>query len=317
MADPDAGIVPVLRLDRFVCEIAFRTSGRVSRRWGQTLRGGFGLALRRLSCSRRRETCGGCALFTVCPYSYLFETPVPPASEVMRLYPHAPHPLIIESPDHAPGVPEPGTKIRFSFILIGKALEYLPYVALAFQDLGAAGLGSDKVRYDLLGIFGENGQERWMPGGKAAAADGTALGLSPGQSRHCRFSLRLVTPLRIQTAGRINRAPDLPDIAEALARRIFLLRYFYGDGYTEILAPAYRPAAAGAVPLERKTAWNEHRRHSTRQQRDIPVGGVTGWLRWEGDFGVLEPLFRLGEYVHVGKNALFGLGRILASDDSL
>jgi CRISPR/Cas system endoribonuclease Cas6 (RAMP superfamily) len=34
-----------------------------------------------------------------------------------------------------------------------------------------------------------------------------------------------------------------------------------------------------------------------------------GRLTYEGDIGLLEPLLRIGEYVHVGKNATFGLGK--------
>ena len=35
-----------------------------------------------------------------------------------------------------------------------------------------------------------------------------------------------------------------------------------------------------------------------------------GTLRLEGDFAPLLPLFRAAEVLHVGKGAVFGLGRV-------
>jgi hypothetical protein len=96
---------------------------------------------------------------------------------------------------------------------------------------------------------------------------------------------------------------------ESLCRRLFLLRYFHGDGLREIFE-GYSQAAAVSRLTDKRLIWHDHSRHSTRKDRDIPIGGLTGYLRYEGDFGLLAPLLRLGEYIHLGKNVIFGLGRI-------
>jgi CRISPR/Cas system endoribonuclease Cas6 (RAMP superfamily) len=36
----------------------------------------------------------------------------------------------------------------------------------------------------------------------------------------------------------------------------------------------------------------------------------------EADFGRLKPLLRAGEYVHVGKNTTFGLGKLTISEEN-
>ena len=113
----------------------------------------------------------------------------------------------------------------------------------------------------------------------------------------------------------MSNTPALSDIVASLSRRIFLLRYFHGDGRPENMSPEYRRAAQEAVLTERRLAWYDHQRYSTRQRHEVPIGGLVGQLDFEGDFGLLEPLLRLGEYVHCGKNVIFGLGRLAVAEE--
>jgi hypothetical protein len=65
---------------------------------GSTLRGGFGAAFRRIVCVIRDKECADCLLKGTCVYSYIFETPPPADTAVMRKYQAAPHPFVIEPP---------------------------------------------------------------------------------------------------------------------------------------------------------------------------------------------------------------------------
>jgi hypothetical protein len=65
---------------------------------GSTLRGGFGAAFRRIVCVIRDKECSDCLLKGKCVYSYIFETPPPADTAVMRKYEAAPHPFVIEPP---------------------------------------------------------------------------------------------------------------------------------------------------------------------------------------------------------------------------
>ncbi len=76
-------------------------------------------------CAVRKNDCSDCLLKHRCAYSYVFETPPPPDTAIMRKYPKAPHPFVIEPPDEDKQVYKPGEALEFSLVLIGRGREYL------------------------------------------------------------------------------------------------------------------------------------------------------------------------------------------------
>jgi hypothetical protein len=111
---------------------------------GSTLRGGFGFAFRRVVCLSKDKECGECILKGKCIYSYVFETPPSPETKMMRKYEAAPHPFVIESPLERKRGYKPGDNLIFGLVLIGKAIEYLPYFIYTFDELGKVGIGKGK-----------------------------------------------------------------------------------------------------------------------------------------------------------------------------
>ena len=53
--------------------------------------------------------------------------------------------------------------------------------------------------------------------------------------------------------------------------------------------------------------WQEKSRKTRAGERQN-LGGFVGSITYEGDFEEFLPLLRLGEYLHIGKNAAFGNG---------
>jgi len=96
---------------------------------GSTLRGGFGSAFKKVVCALRDRLCHECILKEKCVYSYVFETPPPADTTVMRKYGASPHPFVIELPLTEVLLSEShqgckiGDTIVFNLILIGKAID--------------------------------------------------------------------------------------------------------------------------------------------------------------------------------------------------
>jgi CRISPR/Cas system endoribonuclease Cas6 (RAMP superfamily) len=60
----------------------------------------------------------------------------------------------------------------------------------------------------------------------------------------------------------------------------------------------------------------ESSRYSRRREVSHDLSGFVGEVTFEGELGMFLPYLKLGEYLHVGKNAVFGNGwyEIVATD---
>ena len=121
---------------------------------GAAFRGGFGYAFKRVVCVVKNKTCDNCLLKQKCIYSYIFETPPPEDTEILRLYPKVPHPFVIEPPITEKQTFEPGEEFSFHLILIGNAIDYIPYFIYTFTELGKQGIGQGRGKYELLQVEG-------------------------------------------------------------------------------------------------------------------------------------------------------------------
>src|SRR5579862_7488959 len=65
---------------------------------GSTLRGAFGHALKQAVCVMSHKCCERCLVQDRCIYPYLFETPAPPDSVLLKGQQQAPHPFILTPP---------------------------------------------------------------------------------------------------------------------------------------------------------------------------------------------------------------------------
>jgi len=138
---------------------------------GSTLRGGFGYAFKKVVCALKNKECPDCLLKGKCIYSYVFETPPPADTRIMRKYPSAPHPFVLCPPLEDDRVYEPGESLRFQLTLIGKAIDYLPYFIYTFEELGKMGLGKGRGKFSLEEVK-SIGERTRVKGGGARSTTG-------------------------------------------------------------------------------------------------------------------------------------------------
>jgi hypothetical protein len=162
-------------LDLSCYELTLRASEAVSLPafLGSTLRGAFGHALKEAVCVMNHRDCARCLVADRCIYPYLFETPVPPDVPQLRGQAQAPHPIILTPPMlkareragrvsahsladgrrvrlvHSPAESSlegrhrmsRGERLTFGLLLMGRAVEYLPYVVYAVSEMARRGFG--------------------------------------------------------------------------------------------------------------------------------------------------------------------------------
>lgn len=303
---------PVLEICRISIVLRFRSAGLISHFWGPTFRGGFGLALKECVCSFSNIACEKCAFQDSCAYNYLFETPVPQNSAIMRLYPKAPHPFVMEPPTDIAAKVDEGDTASFGMVLLGKAILYLPYVILGLDRLGKKGLGKDAVIFEVVCVKDEEGttiykNERGFP---LLVPKPKVFEIKTGTQRQSRFRIKFETPLRLQVNGKIQTKFSFADVFLNLMRRIQLVSYFHTTHNNCFLKPKLEISPDDVALVASSLRWFDKSRWSTRQQRKVPIGGLVGDLIFAGELGYFLPLLKVGEYIHIGKNSTFGLGKI-------
>ncbi len=289
---------------------------------GATLRGGFGHAFRRITCAMRFKTCPECLLRGHCVYSYIFETPVPDDSQLMRGQVQAPRPYVIEPPQDERRCYEPGESLDFGLIIIGRAGDYLPYFIYAFEELGKLGIGRGKGKFELMEVRRrsinsgkDQGASVYNTKAKTLCAEGRPATWSEISSRppERMDGLRLffTTPTRIKRDGFfVNRELDFTTLYKSLLRRAGLMSYFHCGKRLEI--PDYDETIRQSKKITvTKAGLRRHdwERYSNRQKARINMGGFVGKIEYSGDLAPFWPYLTLGERIHVGKGGSFGLGR--------
>ena len=274
---------------------------------GSMLRGAFGHAL--LALSPLPHTDGKpCALHASCPYCQLFAAPPLPAHSLQK-FSHMPQPYVIEPPTGGAQQLQAGQSFGFGLVLIGKALGLLPTVLQAWQRALRTGLGPQHTPCTLVDIYDENGTQRLS--NKREQLSNLSTTLPPAPALGTQATLHFCTPLRLQVQGKPVRAGQLTarDLLIALARRHQLLR----DVHLGAAAPQYDfktlVEQAQAVALQAQDLhWFDWGRYSQRQKQEMQLGGLLGAVTLHGDLAPFAELLHFGQWLHVGKNASFGLG---------
>lgn len=289
---------------------------------GSTLRGGFGSAFRRIACSQKGLECPVCLLRTGCPYAYVFETSPPPGSAALRNYESIPRPFVIEPPLETKTEYRPGEKIPFNLILFGKAVGYLPYFIVAFRELGEMGIGRMRKKYRLAEIRavdpagGETGvvyrhEDQLVRNvEKAVSADIMGGSHSFGRvSGYGSVTLEFQTMTRVKYEESFSRRLDFHILIRSLLRRLSSLAYFHHGWELDLDFSGLIEKALEVSMTGDETRWVDWERYSSRQDNKMNLGGLVGRVTYHGPVSPFMPILRLGQLTHVGKGAVFGMGK--------
>ena len=310
---------------------------------GSTFRGAFGTVFRRVACM-----CGANVTEHQprCFYSHVFETPRDASLADLPQTAQMPHPFVLEPPLEDQRIYTPEDQLAVHLILMGQAIEWLPYFVFSFEELGRLGIGARRGKTRLLEVASLAGAEA------VPVFSGTDRQfLSPGQPVTvdtfwqsvplvASIDVEFHTPARLVSKGRLRHELEFSLLFGALLRRLALLMMAHGGGGSLTL-PTGHPIDAIAIlryffdrhaqrPEDRRALldafdlaanvnvetqhlrWHDWERYSNRQQTRMTLGGVLGRVRYVGELGPFLPYLRLGELIHVGKNSAFGLGQITA-----
>ncbi len=273
-----------------------------------TIRGGFGITLRKLVCPTIEIACLNCILRQNCIYCYLFET-VPPSDAVrLRQYKAIPHPFTLWCMQKV-------DTVNISLVLVGKAIKSLPYFIYTLNKLGTQGLGRSHIGYRLLHVKAEN---------KILYEDGkndVFMEFEPdlqhireGEAAKGCCTVNFYTPLLLRKEGKMVDKYDNYAFFATLLRRITTLYAIHCDGENFSDCKALLQKWENSITYEVSMEKVKNKRYSTRQKREIDYDGFTGEVKLIGDIGTFLPFLKAGEILSVGKNTAFGFGKYALND---
>lgn len=288
---------------------------------GSTLRGGFGYAFKRKMCIETEKQCNNCILRESCIYFHLFQSS-PSVDMNVKKKVNISRGFILEPPFETKKVYVEGENIVFTLTLVGKAIESLPYIITAFDELGKIGIGKGKGKYLLkeAKCFKNNDCIPIYTEGNKILANNLPLFTIQDILDECKeyknrekLTIEFLTPTRIKYRGKLTNNLDFHVFVANLLRRIFLLsRYACGKplglDYNGLIEKSKK-----VTITESNLIWYDWERYSkrqdTRMKPRMKLGGFKGNITYCGKLNDFILFILLGSYVHVGKGTVFGLGK--------
>ena len=249
---------------------------------GSQLRGALGYALKKVTCINPSYKCDGCFATTNCLYHEFYE-----AKNVFHKYR-----FDIELGKEY---------YDFSFYLFDDAVQKLPYVVSAFHMmLSQNGLGYDRKTYKEFDMYIND--ENCIQNGQISLPKDFIKTFTI--DKICtNITLQLITPLRIKKDNRFIRGEDieLKDIINSIyQRQMKILGYEHKRFPYEI---------QGEI-VKKELIYKELTRKSNRQKTTMNLGGIMGKIEIKDLSKECYGVLRLGELLGVGKQTVFGLGKI-------
>jgi hypothetical protein len=309
---------------------------------GSTFKGVFGHQLKSLYCVNPRVVdCkkSPCLLSSQCLYHHIMVSPLPYGSRFLENSSNIPPPLIIIPPDPNKDSFDTGEYFETSIVVIGWLINYLPSLIYTFISMGQAGVGwKNKLdgvgHFDVVEVQDTIGKNRIYSDKKPneIARNFKAFDLNSALQSHEipeSVSLNTITPIRISekinsSRKAIGKFSSFGQIIYHLYWRLIILSYFHSnpwdisdERFNNITEQAnqIRELLAERANTEVKmttagpASWRKNPRHSNYNPQNNKLGGFMGGYVLTGNLAPYLPMLYLGEYTHIGKQTLFGLGK--------
>ncbi|WP_233065844.1 hypothetical protein, partial [Sphaerochaeta sp. S2] len=171
--------------------------------------------------------------------------------------------------------------LTFTVLVLGKTIAYTSYIYGAFLRGQSRGFGRDRIRYTIESISSDgvelledadflnyqNAIKTWVP--SSEQQDSTYEG---------SLLIRLQSPLRFKHQGTYADSFTSLSLFSCFKRRLEILCLLYG------IVEEVQVLPLNFKVLNQMTEWKEYPHYSTRQRRNMFLGGVVGNIELKGEF---------------------------------
>jgi hypothetical protein len=247
-------------------------------------------------------------------------------------YQDIPRPFVFRAPQSQKARFGEGERFEFDLVLIGRALDFLPYFVLAFRELAAEGIGLNRAkckleRVEAIELSGDaekiNGcaskviynadDQLFHSNGNGTLASWIdsriqTFSFVNGNGTAPRINMQFLTPTFLKAEGDVIRKPEFHHVFKRLRDRINALSTFFGTGPLNVDFKGLGERAEKIRTASSRFEWIERARTSSKTGQRHELSGFAGEATYEGDLAEFLPWLALGELVHVGKHTAWGNG---------
>mgnify|MGYP000964675136 CR=1 FL=1 len=288
---------------------------------GSVIRGALGYCFRQTVCTRPLCECNTCVLHTACPYACVFESFPFPSASMLSKYHSVPQPFILEPPADGKSFYNKGEPFNFKIILIGKAIQYIPYFIHAFKEAGFIGLGTGREgKYHVKSVVNYNfllskwsvlynGQSKSVKSPEYIIRVASINEVIQYWEEISEVTLTFLTPVRIKYRAKLVDYLEFHIFMRSFLRRLSAIFYFHCG---EKLLFDYRKLVEYSKTIDMVYSdlhWEDVECYSSRQKELLRLGGFKGTVRFQGNLKDFIVFIMLGQYFHLGKGITYGLGK--------
>lgn len=320
--------LPLLAVSCYQVKLQAKESARLPVYLGSTIRGAFGHALKDTVCIVNHRDCSRCIVADRCSYPYLFETAVNNSDK--ETHQDLPHPFVLAPPlktgakagDYQSFLPD--EEMVFDLVLMGNAIDYLPYIVYSISKMAEKGFGL-RVRnsfrlcevvcldsFPVKSIYDRDTEQLSTPDKFKTLAELVAIreSLIP-KTNIDKLTLKFLSPTRIRLGGKLQNNLSFSILVKNLVRRISLLAQTHNKAAWQLGLEATLSKLAEDVQIKSNNLeWWDFERFSNRQRTSMKLGGFVGEIEYQSPaIAKFLPLLLAGEILHIGGSTSFGLGK--------
>jgi len=280
------------------------------------VRGAFGTIFRKLVCMADCRDANSCEVRTTCPYASVFE-PQAAHGEGPSGFSDWPRSFVFRAAHLDGHTIVAGENFHFDVHIFDANDPSLQYFVLAFAQLARGGIGpgrglAELAAVDQLDLAGAT-VERVFDGDRfqlGALGAPIRVDLHEPQNPVDRARVRFVTPTELKSEHKLADRPEFGILFGRLRDRVSTLRTLYGAGPLDIDFRAMGDRAAAVRLTHCELKRTDADRLSSRSGQRHPLGGFVGEVEYQGELDEFMAYLRLGRWVGVGRQTVWGKGEI-------
>lgn len=273
-------------------------------------RGAFGYNLKKLVCINKNEECEECFLRKSCIFAIMFypkeldknikfrNIKTAPANYNFFFYRRGKNKTMI-----------------MELILFRDCFNFLNHIIYAFLKMQDRGIGKNKIKYKIINIADTYDNKIIYDAQNNSLTEPKIQKFvfpiyNDESSENKKIKIEIMSPLRISTKKEFLNEISFKDLIKSSLIRISLLNQIFGENEIEINAKEILEQAKSIATVKSELQWKNQRRFSSTQNQKISMGGITGFIEYEGIVEKFKSILEGAELFGIGKNTSFGCGRI-------